>query len=134
MKRTGKPKKQLLEEIKKPRTQLKKGEKRLRRDRTHESEVRARSNLQGSETVGDPIERSEVERRLLESNERMVNILESISEGFFSLDNQMVVTYYNRAAERLLGRPRTQVLGKKLFDAFPEAKGSIFERNYTEAI
>jgi PAS domain S-box-containing protein len=46
----------------------------------------------------------------------------------------MIVTYYNRAAERLLGRSRAQVIGKKLSDAFPEAKGSIFERNYAEAV
>ena len=114
MKRTVKPKTILMEEIKKPMTRLEKAEKRRRGNRADESEATGKSNPQGSERLGGHIERGEAERRLLESNERMVNILESISDGFFSLDNQMVVTYYNRAAERLLGRSRAKVLGKKL--------------------
>jgi PAS domain S-box-containing protein len=134
MKRTVKPKKELTEKIKKPMTRLEKAEKRRRGNRADESEATGKSDPQGSERLGGYIERGEAERRLLESNERMVNILESISDGFFSLDNQMVVTFYNRAAEHLLGRARAHVLGKKLSDAFPEAKGSIFERNYAEAI
>jgi PAS domain S-box-containing protein len=46
----------------------------------------------------------------------------------------MVVTYYNWAAEKVLGRKAEDVLGKKLFDAFPEARGSIFEEKYAEAL
>ena len=66
--------------------------------------------------------------------ERLVNILESISDGFFSLDDELVVTYFNRVSEQLLGRKSEEVLGRNLFEAFPEARGSIFEEQYTWAV
>jgi PAS domain S-box-containing protein len=68
------------------------------------------------------------------SKDQFVDILESISDGFISMDNQLVVIYFNRAAEEMLGRNRKDVLGKNLFDAFPEAQGSLFEERYTEAL
>lgn len=68
------------------------------------------------------------------SKDQFVDILESISDGFISMDNQFVVIYFNKAAEKMLGRNREEVLTKNLFDAFPEAKGSLFEEKYTEAI
>ncbi len=62
------------------------------------------------------------------------DIIESISDGFFFLDNNLIVKYFNKAAEKLLGRKRKDVLEKQLFKAFPEAKGSLFEKNYRKAI
>jgi PAS domain S-box-containing protein len=69
----------------------------------------------------------EVKKRELQSNQ----IIESISDGFFILDNDLIVKYFNNAAEKLLGRKREDVLNRKLFQTFPEAKGSIFEEKYT---
>jgi PAS domain S-box-containing protein len=74
------------------------------------------------------------EEALGTSTERLTNILESISDGFFTLDQNLVVTYFNKAAEGLLGRKSTEVLGRNLFDAFPGAKGSIFEEKYILAV
>jgi PAS domain S-box-containing protein len=68
------------------------------------------------------------------SKDQFVDILESITDGFISMDNQLVVIYFNKAAEEMLGRNRKEVLGKNLFEAFPEGKGSLFEEKYTEAI
>jgi PAS domain S-box-containing protein len=68
------------------------------------------------------------------SNEQFSDILESISDGFISMNNKLVVIYFNKTAEEMLGRKREEVLGKNLFEAFPEAQGSIFEKKYTEAI
>ncbi len=67
-------------------------------------------------------------------SEQPQKILESISDAFFSLDNQLVVLYFNQAAERMLHRNRQEVVGKPLFEVFPEAKGSIFEEKYRFAI
>jgi PAS domain S-box-containing protein len=61
-------------------------------------------------------------------------ILESISDGFFALDEELRVTYFNRAAEEQLHKSRQEVLGKYLFDAFPEARGSVIEENYRTAV
>jgi len=68
------------------------------------------------------------------SKDQFVDILESISDGFISMDNQLVVIYFNKAAEKMLDRNREEVLGKNLFEAFPEAQGSLFEEKYTEAV
>jgi len=67
-------------------------------------------------------------------NVPLTDILESISDGFFAMDHNLVLTYFNRAAEELLGNRRRDVLGRHLLDAFPEARGSIFEANYTQAL
>jgi len=72
-------------------------------------------------------------KKLLErSNIQLFDIFESIRDGFFSVDDQFVITYFNKAAERLLVRESWEVLGQNLFEAFPEMKGSIFEEKYTQ--
>ncbi len=82
----------------------------------------------------DITQRKRAEASSHKANQRTLNILESISDGFFSLDKEMVVTYFNSAAGKLLGRDAGEVLGRSLFDAFPEARGSIFEERYAEAL
>ncbi len=82
----------------------------------------------------DISQRKRAEASSHKANQRTLNILESISDGFFSLDEEMVVTYFNSAAGKLLGRAAGEVLGRKLFDAFPEARSSIFEEKYAEAL
>ncbi len=89
----------------------------------------------GATELGQEItDRKRTEAALLESKRRVVEILESISDGFFDLDGEMVVTYYNQAAARLLGRPAEQVLNRPLLEAFPEARGTVFEDNYRQAL
>jgi PAS domain S-box-containing protein len=78
--------------------------------------------------------RARVETALREATGQVTGILDSISDGFFVLDEQFVVTYFNKAAERLLNRKAEEVLGRNLFDAFPEARGSIFEEKYGKAM
>ena len=60
-------------------------------------------------------------------------ILHSISDGFLVLDENLKITYFNKAAESLLGRTAPDVVGYNIFDAFPEFKGSIFEDTYNWA-
>ncbi|MGA2014938.1 MAG: PAS domain-containing protein, partial [Solirubrobacteraceae bacterium] len=50
--------------------------------------------------------------------------LESMSDGFCTLDAQGRDVYVNREAERLLGRPREQLLGRTVREVFPEVVGS----------
>ncbi len=67
-------------------------------------------------------------------HQELFHILESITDAFFALDNDLVVTYFNSAAEQFLNRSAADVLGRSLFDAFPEARGSIFDIKYREAL
>ena len=75
-----------------------------------------------------------VEAELAQSSAKIHDIFESISDAFLSLDTDLMITYFNAAAEKLLGKKRNDVIGIKLFDAFPELKGSIFEEKYTWAL
>jgi PAS domain S-box-containing protein len=59
---------------------------------------------------------------------RMMNILESISDGFIALDHEFRVIYMNRRAEQLLERPREELLGRTAWEAVPETRDSMFER------
>ncbi|MBD3308551.1 PAS domain S-box protein, partial [candidate division KSB3 bacterium] len=82
----------------------------------------------------DVTERRRAEQEFQRSKRQLTNILESITDGFFSLDENLAVTYFNSAAELLLGKDAHKLVGRRLFEEFPEAKGSIFEEKYTEAL
>ena len=87
-----------------------------------------------STQVAVAIERKRAEEQLTASHRQVRDILESISDAFLSLDDDLVVTYFNAAAERMLHRAASEVLGRPLFDAFPEARGSVFEQKYRQAL
>ena len=73
-------------------------------------------------------------QELWQSHQRTQAVLDGISDGFFTLDHNMVFTHFNAAAERLLKRRAQEVLGLVFTDAFPEASGSFFEQQYRKAI
>jgi two-component system, cell cycle sensor histidine kinase and response regulator CckA len=80
------------------------------------------------------LQRSKTEESLVRAHRETSTVLESISDSLFVLNNDMEVIYFNQAAEKTLGRKREEVIGRKLFDVFPEARGTIFEDKYTEAL
>ena len=82
----------------------------------------------------DMTRRQKAEAALTAAMERYSILLGSISDGFYSLDREMVITYFNAAAGRLLGREADEVVGRHLFDAFPEAQGSVFEEKFIESL
>jgi PAS domain S-box-containing protein len=63
----------------------------------------------------------------------VTRVLEAMPAGFYSLDREWCFTYVNAEAERLLGRRREELLGQKLWDAFPATLDSIFEESYFAA-
>jgi two-component system, chemotaxis family, CheB/CheR fusion protein len=71
---------------------------------------------------------------LREIEEKNRLILESITDAFFSIDADMIVRYFNPAAEQMLKRKASEVIGLRLFDVFPETQGSIFENNIAQSI
>lgn len=61
-------------------------------------------------------------------------ILESIGDGFFAVDRDWAITYWNATAEKTLGIPRSTVLGKLLWDLYGDAKELEFYRQYHQAM
>lgn len=68
------------------------------------------------------------------TRQQVVNILESVTDAFFALDRQWCFTYLNQHAELLLHRTSQELLGKNLWDEFPEAVNSIFYQKYRQAV
>lgn len=66
--------------------------------------------------------------------DRLNTTLESITDGFFTLDHEWRFTFLNRQAEQILQCQRAELLGQRLSDAFPETAGSIFEQQYEKAL
>ncbi len=56
---------------------------------------------------------------LLKSTEQISNILESISEGFFAFNRDLICIYVNEKAVALTRTPREQLVGKKLWELVP---------------
>lgn len=66
--------------------------------------------------------------RLLADNERrMRTVLEAVSDGFYAIDADWRLILFNRAAERHFDRSRDEVLGRVMWDVFPEVVGTPFE-------
>ncbi|HVD28119.1 MAG TPA: SpoIIE family protein phosphatase, partial [Mycobacteriales bacterium] len=64
----------------------------------------------------------------------VTRLLEAMPAGFYSLDREWRFTHVNAEAERLLAQSRDELLGKVLWDAFPDAVNSIFEDSYRSAV
>jgi PAS domain S-box-containing protein len=63
-----------------------------------------------------------------------VAILESISDGFFSVNKEGKFAYVNRQAERILNVRREQILGRTMAEAYPGLHDTAFESAYIKAI
>ncbi|QLE58331.1 ATP-binding protein [Nostoc sp. TCL26-01] len=67
--------------------------------------------------------------------QRLSHILESMSDAFLALDQDWRIIYQNAAAEQVNnGIPRTQVLGKTHWEAWPASVGSQLEYQYRYAM
>jgi sigma-B regulation protein RsbU (phosphoserine phosphatase) len=75
-------------------------------------------------------ERNQARIALQESAQRMTDILEKTSDGFFALDRSWNFTYLNPEAERMLEIERERAIGQNFWEMFPALVGSVFEENY----
>ena len=74
------------------------------------------------------------EERLARTAERVTTTLESITDGFFTLDREWRFTYVNREAEHLLQRKRESLLGGVVWELYPDIISTEFERRYRAAV
>lgn len=78
-------------------------------------------------SITDVTAHRQVERELNESFER-------VTDAFFSLDARGRFTYVNDRAQSLLDHAEDELLGREFLEAFPEARGTPFERVPLEAM
>ncbi len=85
--------------------------------------------------VRDLLTQSALDSAILRrSEEQARSILESITDGFFTLDGEWRFTFINAEGERILNRCRSDLLGQTLWEAYPGLEGSEFERTYHRTI
>lgn len=64
---------------------------------------------------------------------QLISTLNSISDGFVSLDSNWCYTYLNDKAVEYIGRSRESLIGKNMWEEFPEGVGSNFYKTYKKA-
>ncbi len=93
--------------------------------------ARALSGSQGEyigaiELLHDLTELKRIEQALRDSEQKLRRILETTGEGFWMIDNNAVTTAVNEAICATLGRPREQIVGRRIFDFADEENAAIF--------
>ena len=84
--------------------------------------------------IAEMEERQEAQESAKEFNQQLLGILENLSDGFSTFNDRLEITYFNQAAEQLLGRKREDILGRHLCYAFPETMGTVIEENFFRAV
>lgn len=89
------------------------------------------------EVVGSSVDISDlkkVEADLKKSKIQIENILESITEGFFTLDSHFNITYLNSKGETILNEKRANVLNKNIRDVFPKEVYHVCYEKFNKAL
>jgi PAS domain S-box-containing protein len=69
-----------------------------------------------------------------EGEARVARVLETMPTAFFQLDTEWRFTYVNAEAQRHLGRSQSELVGRVMWELFPDAVGSDVERRYRQAV
>lgn len=96
------------------------------------TQMELRLNLARLERQIARSEEAEAQRRA--SDRQVVDLLESITDAFFTLDRQWRFTCVNQVATQIWQRSPEQLLGQNIWEAFPEIVGSQFEEQYRKAV
>ncbi|MEG4066908.1 PAS domain S-box protein [Microcoleus sp. Pol11C2] len=80
------------------------------------------------------LQAEETAKALQLANDKITNILESITDAFIAVDLNWNYTYVNHQAIELLGRPKAELIGQKIWDIFPEAVDLQLYKMATKAL
>jgi PAS domain S-box-containing protein len=72
----------------------------------------------------DITDRKNAEEEIKKKTEQIEDILESITDGFIAMDSNFCITYANKRIGEMTGYPAETIIGKYVWDQFPEAAGS----------
>ncbi len=101
--------------------------------------ARVRANLEMASLRRESVRvENELRRQAQAAQERAEAILASINDGFLALDQDWRFTYANVAAERMLGRPGADLIGKNYWEEYPpgvdEARNANYRRVMSERV
>lgn len=78
--------------------------------------------------------RQRAEQALRTTNEQLASIFERITDGFCAVDREWRYTYVNQKAEEILQKNQTKLLGKNMWEDFPQASHSTASFHYHQAL
>jgi PAS domain S-box-containing protein len=86
-------------------------------------------------SIGQDItERKRAEEALWQAQARIESILNSVADIHILFDRDWRYLYVNEAAVRAIGRPREQILGRTLWELYPDIVGTELGRQYHRAM
>ncbi len=97
-------------------------------------------DLQGNAVKGfysliyDVTEIKLAEGEVTKRNQQIEDLLENITDGFIAIDENMCYTYANKRIGEMLGMTPESLIGKNLWDLFPDAVGSATYQAVTTAL
>lgn len=74
-----------------------------------------------------------MKHKLNQSEQKFQHLTESITEMFLAIDNDSCFTYWNQVCEKLSGIDSESILGKNMYEVFPQFDGSPLERLFLAA-
>lgn len=90
------------------------------------------THVQGAlQNISDMVK---AEEKLLRLDATMQIILESITDAFWAVDRDWRFVYVNPRAEMTLQQRRDQLLGRNVWDCFPEARNTVIWQEYHAAV
>lgn len=88
----------------------------------HQNEIKRVSALVASQTA----ETQHAEELLRTTNAHLATIFESITDAFYAIDRRWQFIYVNQRAEQLLQKNQTELLGRSLWDVYPNLEETEF--------
>ncbi len=87
-----------------------------------------------SSRKGAEAERLKLIAELEETTFRLRRILDSITDAYYTLDGEWRITEVNQAFEAMTGLRRQDILGRSIWDVFPEARALKFGPEFRRAV
>jgi len=82
----------------------------------------------------DVTEKKKADEELIHKTAQIENILESITDGFIALDQKFCYTYVNKKIGEMLGLGPETLIGKNVWEVFPDAVGSDTYKAFHKAM
>ena len=96
--------------------------------------ARVSARIEIAQLNREKLREQDLRQRAEEVERRTKIMLESITNGFVALDSDWRYTYVNAAAEQICGRDRHEMLGRTVWEVFPEAAGTRFALEFRRSM
>jgi PAS domain S-box-containing protein len=75
-----------------------------------------------------------VSHALMESNAKIISMLDRVTDGFYAIDKEWRFTFANRKFQYSIGRSHEELIGRDLREVLPAGGGTEFQRGLDKAM